>query len=268
MEWATVSSGKTVVATDDRAWLHDSAGGFAGVSSPFARPMSGHGSPATTRRLLDGALSAARVAVPSSGARPKLTFHRWVFRLAGFYHTTHATPRLMAEAARRFAMAGRMELSHYAERKVIDEGGHDRLALLDLRDLGLPAERVVARLVPPAASALVAYFERAVQQADPIGSLGYAYALERMAATTSPDYTRAVNAVLPPGVNATRCLRVHSGDGTDADHVEDLVDVVARSSAEERSRVAVAVYETGQILMRQDAEPISDEAIERAVAEA
>lgn len=246
MEWAEVAPGRIVVATAERAWVHVPV--FTGQMDVFALPMEGPGTEATTRQLLDGAIAAAGGGAPRSAPRPPLTPARWAWRLAGYYCTTHATPRLMAVAAERFAAAGRQALAAWARDKVREEAGHDRLALRDLAALGHHAERVVAALVPPTAAALVRYFEaRVLEDEDPIGCVGYAYTLERLALERGPRDIAAVEAVLPPGVMATRCLRVHSAMGSDAAHVEELVALVAGLAAGERERVARACYETALI---------------------
>jgi len=249
IEWAQLTAEIVVIATSERAWLRR-VDAFD-TDDPFARPMRGRGSLATTRNLLDGAISVAqqiaREAVSPNSARPKMTEARWVWRLAGYYHTTHATPRLMAEAAARFASAGRHALARYALEKVRDEGGHDELALADLRALGYCADAVVAELVPPTAAALVDYFARCVLARNPVGCVGYAYALERLAVTNGRDYIRHVEAALPTGVRATRCLRIHRADSGDAKHVGDALVVTAALLAEERRLVAQACYETALI---------------------
>jgi pyrroloquinoline quinone (PQQ) biosynthesis protein C len=245
IEWAQLTAGTVVIATSERAWLRRLD--TFDPDDPFARPMRRAGGLATTRNLLDGAISAAQQAVSPKGARPQLTEARWVWRLAGYYHTTHATPRLMAEAAERFAAAGRHALACYALEKVRDEGGHDELALADLRALGYCAEAVVSELVPPTAAALVDYFARCVHAENPVGCVGYAYALERLAVTNGRDYIRQVEAALPEGVRATRCLRVHSAVSADAKHVEDALEVTAALPAEDRRLVARTCYETALI---------------------
>ena len=252
IEWAQLTPETVVVATRECSWLHQ-LDAFD-PDDPFARPMQCVGSLATTRNLLDGAISAAQQiaqeTVSQEGGRPQLTEARWVWRLAGYYHTTHATPRLMAEAAVRFAAAGRQALADYAMEKVHDEGGHDELALKDLRALGYCAEAVVAELVPPTAEALVDYFARCVHTENPVGCVGYAYALERLAVTNGRDYIRQVEAALPAGVRATRCLRAHSATSADAKHVGDALEVTAALPAEDRRLVAQACYETALIACR------------------
>jgi hypothetical protein len=246
MEWVEVAPGCVVVATVDRIWLHEPV--FSGQPDLFALPMEGAGSLETTRRLLDGAIGAAGRAVPRAATRPSLTPARWAWRLAGYYRTTHATPRLMAAAAERFAAAGREPLAAWARDKVRDETGHDRLALRDLAALGYDSVRMVDDLAPPTAEALVRYFEALVlQDDDPVGCVGYAYALERLALERGPSDIAAVEAILPAGVMATRCLRVHSATGSDADHVEETVRLVAGLAAPERIRVARACFETAAI---------------------
>jgi len=245
VEWACLTPGLVVAATPERAWLHRPDA--CDPDDPFARPMEGPGSLPTTRRLLEGALGAAQQSVPATGARPRMTPARWAWRLASYYQTTHATPTLMAEAQRRFAAAGRRELAEYAALKVEDEGGHDDLALRDLRALGYDAEALVAAHQPPTAARLVEYFTALVRADDPAGCVGYAYALERLAIATGRDYIRQVEAALPPGVYATRCLRVHSSLGADVSHVEDAVSVTARLPAADRIRIAQAAYETSRL---------------------
>jgi pyrroloquinoline quinone (PQQ) biosynthesis protein C len=266
IEWAQLTAETVVIATSERAWLRR-LDAFVSDDA-FAQPMGSAGSLETTRNLLDGAIGAAQKMVSPEGSRPQLTEARWVWRLAGYYHTTHATPQLMAEAAARFAAAGRHALARYALEKVRDEGGHDELALADLRALGYCAEAVVAELVPPTAAALVDYFARCVRAANPVGCVGYAYALERLAVTNGRDYIRQVEAALPSGVRATRCLRVHSAASADANHVEDALKVTAALSAEDRRYVARACYETALITCSPPpGGHITESALRRRVAE-
>ena len=204
---------------------------------------------AKTRELLDGAVARGitlgkREAVSSSSRPPALTPLRWVYRLAGAYHLTHPTPRLMEEAAQRFDKADRERLKQWAAQKAREEGGHDRLALIDLETMGYQAKLVVEALFPPVAAALVDYFSSSVYAPDPIGCVGYFYAMERLATGIDEKYIRAVNSLLPPGIQATRCLRVHSSVGSDMEHVEETVEMVAGLTPEERARVAAACCET------------------------
>lgn len=241
-EWVRIAPDKVVVATADRTWLHRLDP--ADRNDRFAQAMVGTGSLATTRKLLDGAIAAAKIAISSSTKPPPLTPARWVWRLAGAYQVSHVTPPLMEEASQRFAAAGREVLAKWAAEKAQEERGHDQLALLDIQSMGYQAEEVVKAIVPPAAMVLVDYFTRSVRDSDPIDCVGYTYALERISLRVGEEYIQKVESLLSPGINATRSLRVHSSVGSDSEHVEEGVEMIAGLSCEERTRIARASYET------------------------
>jgi hypothetical protein len=242
IEWACIAPDKVVVATADRAWLHrlDSAES----DDPFAQLMLGVGSVATTRKLLDGAIAAAKSAVSSRVRPPALSRTRWVWRLAALYHMTHSTVPLMEEAAQRFFAAGRRRLARWAVQKAHEERGHDQLALLDIQSMGYEAEAVVEAFVPPAAKTLVDHFTQSVYTPDPIGCVGYSYSVERLVIEIGEEYIQSIEALLPPDTHATRCLRVLSLSGIDAKHVDETIEMVAGLTPEERTRVAIACYKT------------------------
>jgi pyrroloquinoline quinone (PQQ) biosynthesis protein C len=110
--------------------------------------------------------------------------------------------------------------------------------------MGYHAEELVKAIVPSAAITLVEYFTRSVQNSDPIDCVGYSYMLERLSLRVAEEYIQRVEALFPPEINATRCLRVHSSVGSDTEHVEETVEMVAELSERERTRVALACYET------------------------
>lgn len=262
LEWVRVRPKLVVVATEERAWIHYPS--LLDLSDPFNRPMRHAGSFATTRNLLDGSICAAQRSIAKDERTPPLTLARWVWRLVGYYHTTRATPLLMNEAAERFATAGQTLLADYAARKARNEKRHDELALRDLKALCYHAELLVEKLIPPTAARLVDYFKRSVRVEDPVGCIGYGYALERLAVAINRDYIRRVKMLLPPGVRATRCLRVHSALGSDARHLAEAVEIIASLSAMERERIALACYETTMICCSPPPEGfISDEEIEQ-----
>ena len=239
-EWAQITLGKVVVATPERAWLYQPRS----LSDRFAQPMTGAGSFATTRKLLDTAIAAAQYAVKSNMRPPALTTTRWVWRLAGAYHMTNPVPKLMRDAAKGFAANSRFDLEEWALEKAEEETGHDLLALRDIQSLGYKSEAVVKTLFPPAAVALMDYFSRSVKDEDPIDCVGYTYTMERLSLGIGEDYIQKVEELIPSGIRATRCLRVHSSVGADAGHVDENVSMIARLTPSERSRVARACYET------------------------
>lgn len=243
IEWARVAPDTVVVATSERVWVYRPSS--TDISNFFTQPMSGAGSVATTQKLLDTSIVLAKRAVSSSSRPPALSPTLWVWNLAGQYHLTHCGPQLFEEARERFAAAGRKSLTQWAAHKAIEENGHDRLALLDIQSLGYDAEAVVEALAPPSAKALVDYFTRSVQTTDPIGCVGYAYTMERLALAVGEKHIQAVEAILPPGTRATRCLRVHSSVGSsEVEHVQETIELVAGLSPQERTNVAIACYET------------------------
>jgi hypothetical protein len=242
VEWACIAPGKVVVATAERTWLHRLKS--TDDSDNFARPMSGEGNPLTTRNLLDGAIAAATLSIPSNSGSPALTQSRWLWRMAAAYQIAHVTPPLMEEASQRFALSGQQKLADWAAEKAREESGHDQLAWLDIQSMGYKAEEVVKVIVPSAAKTLVEYFTRSVQNPDPIDCVGYSYVLERLSLRVAEEYIEKVDVLFPPEVNATRCLRVHSSVGSDAEHIEETVEIVAGLSERERTRVAIACYET------------------------
>jgi hypothetical protein len=221
---------------------------------------------ASVRQTLDRAVAAAFVHARPATV-PPLTPIRWVYRLAGLYHLTHSTPGLLEIAANRFAAAGRLALADWATVRAREESHHDALALRDLRDLGHDGARVVGVLRPATAIRMVEYFAASVDDADPLGCVGYAYAVERLAMTVREADIRAVEAILPPGTRATRCLRVHSAAGSDGDHVADTLAAVALLDDAALARIAAAAHDTARLCFTPDpGGPPSDETIAALLA--
>jgi len=254
LEWLEISPELTVVATATRAFLHAPQ---ALGSDPFQEPMRGDGTPETTHWLLEGAMAAAGRAfhaphgaispLPDSKEPVAMSAEHWAYRLAGYFHTTDATRRLLPLVARRFSESGRRTLASWAEHKISEEAGHEKLALRDLSELGYRAHEVVSAFVPPRAAAWVALFERLAAADDPAGCVGYAHALERLALLRGPAEVSAIEQDLPASVNVTRCLRMHSALGSDARHVRTNVTTTCALSADERRAIAGASYLTARI---------------------
>lgn len=252
LEWLEISPGLTLVATATRAFLHVPQ---AFGTDPFREPMRGDGAADTSHWLLEGAIVAggrafeAQRVAPGSELRSHapLSATHWAYRLAGYFHTTDATRRLLPMVAQRFVQSGRQQLAHWAEQKIAEEAGHDELAVRDLSELGYRARALVSALVPPRAAAWVALFEQLASADDPVGCVGYAHALERLALLRGPAEVQAIERALPKDVNATRCLRVHSALGSDARHVHANVTTACALGAAERRAIATACYLTARI---------------------
>ena len=247
VEWARISPNKVIVANSEKAWLLEDTEKNAPENSTtqyFTQSMEGAGSIETTRQLLDGAISAAKYAVDSDARPPALTATRWVWRLAGAYHSSRFTSSLMEEAAKNFTASGRFNLADWALHKADEERGHDRLAFLDIQSMGYDAEAVLDALIPPGILTFMDYFTRSVKDSDPIDCVGCSYASERLGTFLGKEYIQSIQALLPKGINATRWLRVHSGVGAEVHHIKEIVEVVAKLTPQERVRVARACYET------------------------
>jgi hypothetical protein len=198
---------------------------------------------ATTRRLLDSSIVLACQTVQPKCHPPALTCTRWIWRLAGAYHSSRHTSKLMKKAAQKFAASGRHNLAQWASQKAIEEAGHDKLALLDIQSMGYDANAVVQALVP----SLVNYLAQSVDASDPIDCVGHSYASERPGTFKKAGYIDSIEALLPPGIYATRWLRVHTAVGAEVQHIEDTVAMVTELDLPERQRIAQACYETALI---------------------
>jgi pyrroloquinoline quinone (PQQ) biosynthesis protein C len=162
----------------------------------------------------------------------------------------------MEEASQGFASTDRRRLTQWAAQKAREEAGHDRLALLDIQSMGYRAEAVVEALVPPAAKVLVDYFTRSAKDSDPIDCVGYSYTAERLGICIGEAYIQKVEALLPAGINATRCLRVHSAASTtEVKHVEETIAMIAELTPQERIRVANACYKVALLRFSPPQEP-------------
>jgi hypothetical protein len=236
-------------------------------SNPFLfRHLLDTGTARHTRQLLAGALAAGWQCGRRKEATPNqtrvLSLEGYIYALAGSYQTTHATPPTMRAVAERFRAQGNApghaSVVEYCLGVAGEETGHDRLALKDLEALGVRAAEFVAKVRPANAVALVGLFRRLAEGAAPISVLGYAYALERSALAKTPEAIAAIEAIIPPGTMATRCLRVHSAVGTDAGHVQQSLDFIARLDGTERAHIAWAAFETAVTMMVPDGYPGDD----------
>jgi pyrroloquinoline quinone (PQQ) biosynthesis protein C len=134
------------------------------------------------------------------------------------------------------------------EERAREETGHDRLALKDLRALGVPGERLVANFIPEGIKPLCKRFDDLCVEDYPIGCIGYSYCLERIAALKQESDIEKVQAICPSDIDATRFLRSHSSLGSEASHVEETIKFVASLPANDRIRVVQETYESALIL--------------------
>jgi hypothetical protein len=247
-EWVKVTDDVSIIARESgEVWFHGASGTKAGID-PFAAPMTGAGAVGSTVRLLDGAISLGFAAIEKTLARAKPTLPAYIVALVGAYHTSVDTPRNLRRAAKRFADLGRPEVAVYLEERAREETGHDRLALKDLRALGVPAERLVANFIPEGVKPLCKRFDDLCAQDYPIGCIGYSYCLERVAALKREADIERVKALCPDGVDATRFLRSHSSLGSEATHVDETIRFVASLPANDRTSVVQETYHSALIM--------------------
>jgi len=273
-EWVNVTGDISIVARESgEVWFHSPSCTKEGVD-PFATPMTGAGAAGSTVGLLDGAINLGFAGIEKRLARPDPTLVNYTVALVGAYHTSVDTPRNLQRAARRFNELGRPEVAAYLEERAREETGHDRLALKDLRALGLPAERLVANFVPEGIKPLCKRFDDLCVQDYPIGCIGYSYCLERIAALKQKTDVEKVQAMCPDGVDATRFLRSHSGLGSEVTHVEETIEFVASLPANDRISVVQETYESALIMaegynhefLKSEAEMLAE--LQQAVGEA
>jgi hypothetical protein len=254
-EWVRIASDTAIIARESGEVSFHALDGREAEPAVLAEPMTGVGTLVSTTGLLDGAISLAfeqtdrrfaKMDSESVGQSPNLL--RYIYALAGAYHTTKDTRRNLLWAAEHFRKIGRPEVTVYLEMRAREETGHDRLALKDLRAMGLPAARIVANVVPVGIKPLCDLFERFCFKDYPIECVGFSYCSERIAALKPRTEVEAVQSLFPEGIDATRFLRSHSSLGSEVSHVEETIEFVASLPAEDRIRVVQATYETALLM--------------------
>jgi len=247
-EWVNVTGNIAIVARESgEVWFH-TLSGTKEAADPFATPMTGAGAKGSTIGLLDGAINLGFAGIERRLARPDLTLAGYVVALVGAYHTSVDTARNLQRAAKRFEELGRPEIAAYLEVRAREETGHDRLALKDLRALGVPGERLVANFIPEGIKPLCKRFDDLCVEDYPIGCVGYSYCLERIAALKQKTDIEKVQALCPDGVDATRFLRSHSCLGSEVSHVEETIEFVASLPANDRISAIQETYQSALIM--------------------
>ncbi len=273
-EWVKVTGDTSIIARESgEVWFHTPSGTKETVD-PFATPMTGVGSAGSTVGLLDGAINLGFAGIEKRLARPDPTLVGYIVALVGAYHTSVDTPRNLRRAASRFNELGRPEVAAYLEERAREETGHDRLALKDLRALGVPGERLVANFIPEGIKPLCKRFDDLCAEDYPIGCIGYSYCLERIAALKQEADIARVRALCPDGIDATRFLRSHSSLGSEASHVAETIEFVASLPAKDRIKVVQETYESSLLLaegynhelLKSEAEMLEE--IRKAIGEA
>jgi hypothetical protein len=246
-EWVRVSENITIISRETgEFWFLDP--GQHADKVPFGRPMTGNGTRGSTAGLLNGAVERGFIGHRNDLGENTPSLARYVLDLIGSYHNARRAPGHFSRAAKRLKELNRPETASYLETHAREETGHDRLALKDLRALGLPAEQIVANFVPEGWQPLYEIFDRVSASEYPIGCLGYCYCFESTAAMKHKADIEALQAICAEGVDASRFARTHSGIGSEADHVEDLIDLIASLPASDRIEIVKVTYDTALAL--------------------
>jgi hypothetical protein len=247
-EWVNLPGDISIIARESgEVWFHTPGGARLQVD-PFTAAMTGAGAMGSTVGLLDGAINLGFAGIEKRLARPDPTLIGYIVALVGAYHTSVDTPRNLQRAARRFNELGRPEVAAYLEERAREETGHDRLALKDLRALGVPGELLVASFIPEGIRPLCDRFDDLCAEDYPIGCIGFSYCLERTAALKQEADIETVRALCPDGVDATRFLRSHSCLGSEVAHAEETIAFVASLPANDRIRVVQETYRSALIM--------------------
>jgi hypothetical protein len=237
-------------------------------AAPCIETLQKIGDASVTRQMMAGAFYAGFLQRacddrsaddPATITAPSLL--RYIHWLAGAYQTTNATPSTMRRVAERLAARGRRTAATHCLHVAEEESGHDTLALKNIAALGLPAQEFVRRLQPKHSLALVELFTRFADSEAPIAVLGYAYALERMSLFSTAEAIAAIERLIPAGIKATRCLRVHSPIGSDARHLPESIAFMATLPPQDRAAIARATYETAGLLCTARRDYPGDEAM-------
>jgi pyrroloquinoline quinone (PQQ) biosynthesis protein C len=162
------------------------------------------------------------------------------------YHYVRWTTPLLAEAGHRMKRLGRLPLlAELLLQKALEERGHERWLLADLKNLGWSAERVEGAERSPAVNAYIAWNRYTTLSGAPTAFLGTAYVLEYLSAQrASRTVGRLLAANAIPNIHkAVTFLRGHGN--ADGDHAAELVSVLrSLTDQEEQSALLLSAHTT------------------------
>jgi len=138
-----------------------------------------------------------------------------------YFYVRHST-RLLAASAARFAQDEAGDALHQRFTKhMSEEKRHERLALHDLKHLGVSADGLVER------HSTRLFYEcqyYKIEHVDPTALFGYILALEAMSAAHGPYAFEAVSSA--HGASAGTFLKLHAHD--DQDHTREALSMLER----------------------------------------
>lgn len=154
------------------------------------------------------------------------------------YHLVRQTPYYLTAAA---ANSTEEEwLRDWFLDLAVDERGHDKLCLHDLKKLGFPPETYLGHLPGPGTWAMVSQNHYVATSLDPAGILGFAAATEGLGASLGPQVAEAMQQY-PFSKGALSFLKVHSAE--DQEHIARVRDAFGRcAEVAERYELMVATW--------------------------
>lgn len=188
-----------------------------------------------------------------------LNRNTYIAMLTAAYVTAGATSKFFPVAVQRCKLNGYDFEAEFIAEKLREETGHDRLAIADLRALGYDVVRLVDSLPLERHQRLSKMLRSLCQSEHPVSCLGYAFTLEYFASFRDADFLKKIDGVTPIQTKANRTFSVHSGEGADADHINELFCFIDDMRRELFVEVLAATMQTAEILAEpDDLDTISD----------
>ena len=165
--------------------------------------------------------------------------------LTEIFHYTREDPQIQAEAAVHFHGSQRAMVGPFLKH-AISEVGHDQLALLDLKALGVDVTATPSRHPLPSTASLVGFAYFAIRHLDPLAYLGYLYFLEFAPTQHGEAYAQALEKLgVPP--SAMAFLKEHQEVDVGHNRLMDLyVDSLIKTESH-YAHVAYALQVTGKL---------------------
>ncbi len=195
-----------------------------------------------------------------------LNRNTYITMLAAAYVTSGATSKFFPVAVQRCRSGGYDSEAEFIAEKLHEETGHDRLAVADLYELGYDAVRLVDSLPLERHQRLTKKLRSLCQSEHPVSCLGYAFTLEHFASFRDSEFLKKIDDLTPIQAKANRTFSVHSGEGADADHIDELICFIDDMQQELFVEVLAAAMQTAEILAEpNDIDTISDTRLESLI---
>jgi pyrroloquinoline quinone (PQQ) biosynthesis protein C len=147
------------------------------------------------------------------------------------YHLIRQTPYYLSAAAT--ASTEEEWLRDWFLDLAVDERGHDKLCVHDVKKLGFPPETYMGELPGPGAWAMIAQNHYVATTLDPAGILGFAAATEGLGASLGPPVAEAMQQY-PFSKGALSFLKVHASE--DQEHIARVQEAFGRCAADSDER--------------------------------